>query len=256
MIATAALTAIPTYYAAPWATRKLINTVLPPNLRAEAEAELNNPEQFSKFRNRVTAASALLATLAHAYTTYTPSKGWGSFTKWSSAKDLSSNLNLLQKEAIYYNPTPSAFADPRTGYTVNNLPPGSFPPIPFNENTAPLYGVGSSSIGGDVDALIETPIVPLRHASELILNDKYLNPRQKGVILNIFENARGEGKSGLVSVTDLASAAVRAGLGYAAGSTAGLVLGSLFALPTPVTQQLSRMGGIANAVINTGVVGI
>ncbi len=261
-LAMSAAAAIPAYFLAPWLGRKFINTAVPEKYRAEAMEEFEQPENLRRLRGRAAGIAALLTGMAHLYTSYTPARGMSSLASWGSGlggtsvgSAMPKNASLMSKQALQYYMSAPAFSDTRTGFSSVNAPAGMMPAIPLNANTAPLFGMGSA-IGGDVDALIETPIVPLRHAEELIENDPYLNPRQKGIILNIFDKTDTGGRSGLVSVSDLASAGVRAGLGYAGGAAAGLVLGSIFGLPTSVTQQLSRVGGIANAVINTGIVGI
>jgi hypothetical protein len=59
----------------------------------------------------------------------------------------------------------------------------------------------------------------------------------------------------LISGKDLARGAVRAGVGYGAAFALGQTVGKIFDLPEPLTDRMSRIGGIAGAIINTGVFG-
>ena len=112
-------------------------------------------------------------------------------------------------------------------------------------------------------ALMGTPVIPLNltvdripvnHARELLQNDPFLSMDQKGQVLAIIDNAGYNTRTGKASTTDLAAGAIRAGFGLVGGAVAGYVLGSLFALPTAVTRTLSLAGGIAGALVNTGVI--
>jgi len=112
-------------------------------------------------------------------------------------------------------------------------------------------------------ALMGTPVIPLNftvdripvnHAREVLQNDPFLSTDQKGQVLAIIDNAGYNNKTGKASTTDLAAGAIRAGFGLAGGAVAGYVLGNLFAMPTAVTRALSLAGGVAGALLNTGVV--
>jgi hypothetical protein len=259
----AGLTAIPAYYAAPWLGKKMIQTVVPEKYRQEAMEDFENPENQKNLRWKAAGVAAALTGLGHLGMSYNPGrKGINSLTSWypgeAERKELEMEKpameTLMAKESLQYFLNAPAFGDSRIFGTANGVQ--GMPPVALNQNTAPLFGIGNSSSFGDTTSLLNTPVVPLNHSSELIETDPYLNNRQKGVILNIFDHTAEGGRSGLVSASDLASGAVRAGFGYGAGSVAGLVLGSLFSLPTRVTQKLSQIGGIANAVVNTGIVGV
>ena len=260
-LAMAGLAAIPAYYGAPYVWRKFINTAVPEKYREEALKEFEEPENQKNLRWRSAGLAAALVGLGHLGISYNPArKGLNSLTSWEPGKEELAEMNApmqkeqMAKEALQYFLNAPAFGDPRIFGTANGVP--GMPPVALNADTAPLFGIGNAGNLGDSDSLINTPVVPLSHAEELIETDPYLNNRQKGVILNIFDHTDQGGRSGLVSAGDLASAAVRAGLGYGGGAIAGLVLGSLFSLPTRVTQKLSQIGGIANAIVNTGIVGV
>jgi hypothetical protein len=111
--------------------------------------------------------------------------------------------------------------------------------------------------------LMGTPVIPLNftvdripveHTRELLQNDPFLSTRQKGQVLAIIDNTGYNTQTGNASMTDLTAGAIRAGFGLAGGAVAGYVLGNLFLLPTTVTRALSLAGGVAGALINTGVV--
>jgi hypothetical protein len=137
---------------------------------------------------------------------------------------------------------------------------------------ASLLGRGMADIGAYAGylmpkeaqhALMGTPVIPLNftvdripldHTREVLQNDPFLSMDQKGQALAIIDNTGYNTKTGKASASDLAAGAIRAGFGLAGGAVAGYVLGSLFALPTAVTRSLSLAGGVAGALINTGVV--
>lgn len=113
------------------------------------------------------------------------------------------------------------------------------------------------------NALAGTPTIPLNltadaipvdHMQELLLKDPYMTTDQKGQALAIVHNTGYDTKSGKTSVADLAKGAIHAGFGLAGGLVAGHVMGKLFSLPMPVTRALSATGGIAGALLNTGIV--
>jgi hypothetical protein len=258
---TAGLTAIPAYYAAPWLGRKMIQTAVPEQYRQEALQEFEDPKNQKNLRWKAAGITAAITGLGHLGISYNPArKGVNSLTSWYPDEAEQAEMEkpametLMAKEALQYFLNAPAFGDSRIFGTANGVP--GMPPVALNQNTAPLFGIGNSNDFNDTTSLLNTPVVPLSHSSELIETDPYLNNRQKGVILNIFDHTAEGGRSGLVSARELASGAVRAGFGYGAGSVAGLVLGSIFSLPTRVTQKLSQIGGIANAVVNTGIVGV
>lgn len=106
------------------------------------------------------------------------------------------------------------------------------------------------------NALLDAPIIPLKHSKDLIWSDPYLSGRQKNIGTGVFDEAAGGKESGLISGSDIAKVLVRGGAGYLAGSFAGRTVANLFSLPPSATSVLSRGGGIATALINTGIVGL
>lgn len=116
--------------------------------------------------------------------------------------------------------------------------------------------IGYYDSPGDSNALLNAPIIPLQHSKDLIWRDPYLNNRQKNVGTGVFEEAASGQSSGLISGGDIAKVLIRGGLGYAVGSFAGRTAANLFSLPPTATNALSRSGGIATALINTGIVGL
>ena len=107
---------------------------------------------------------------------------------------------------------------------------------------------------GEFNALLTADTIPLDHARELIWDDPFLNSKQKGQVGAVFANTGENTETGRTSTANLAAGAIRAGFGLGGGLVAGHVLGKLFSLPTPVTRALSYTGGIAGALINSGVV--
>ena len=101
-------------------------------------------------------------------------------------------------------------------------------------------------------AVMAQDMIPLDHAKEIVANDRFLTSGQKAAIGTIFDSTPD--KTGDVSMADITSGAVRAGLGFAGGAIAGYALGKIFALPASVTRAASITGGLANALRTSGLI--
>jgi hypothetical protein len=87
---------------------------------------------------------------------------------------------------------------------------------------------------------------------DLINQDPFLKPPAKGAAGFIVEGA-APGGSGLVSGRDIMRSAIHAGAGYVGAYLFGKAIGSIVGLPPDVVEDISKKGGIAGAVLNTGV---
>lgn len=94
--------------------------------------------------------------------------------------------------------------------------------------------------------------VPVRASVDLINRDEFLRPYEKIRVGGILEGA--EGGSGMVSRQDLWQSAVRTGAEFVPAYLFGQGVGKILSLPPVVTDRLSVVGGLANAIRTTGVI--
>ena len=95
-------------------------------------------------------------------------------------------------------------------------------------------------------------MIPIHQGRQLILRDPFLADTHKRDIDNVLANT-GEGDSGSISGFDIATTAVKAGIGLAAGIAFGKTMGNLFSMGTAQTNRLSNIGAVAGALYNTGI---
>jgi hypothetical protein len=95
-------------------------------------------------------------------------------------------------------------------------------------------------------------VIPVNQGRALIQRDPFLTQHNKARVDYLLRNA-GEGDSGSISGHDLATTAVKAGIGIAAGIAFGKTMGNLFSMNTAQTDRLSNIGAFAGALYNTGV---
>lgn len=94
---------------------------------------------------------------------------------------------------------------------------------------------------------------PANYTKQQIENDPYMGPMAKAVAVDLIDNA-SRGKSGLITWSNIANAAVGAGIGYASGSLFGKTLDAVFGGLSPKThKRLQQTGTVAGLLMNTGV---
>ena len=84
-------------------------------------------------------------------------------------------------------------------------------------------------------------------------NAAIMGPELNRGINQGFQYASGGLGAGLISTNDLIKSLTRVGIGYGAGKVLGSVLGTIFAQPPHIKEQLGSIGGIGGAVINSGI---
>jgi hypothetical protein len=94
--------------------------------------------------------------------------------------------------------------------------------------------------------------VPIKHTIDLLNQDPFLTVGQKDFSTHVVQGAEMDG-SGLTSGKKLARSALRAGVGFGTAYAFGKTLGNVLSLPKPATERLSRVGGLAAAVVTTGI---
>ena len=123
---------------------------------------------------------------------------------------------------------------------------------PYHSGRTPL--LPKSAGFGDLDNPFLGERIPVKHSIDLINSDPFLTFDQKAQTEAVIANAE-QRRSGLVSGKALASSALRLGAGFVPAYYFGKGVGSLLALPPDTTRTLSRIGGIAGAVLNSGIIG-
>ena len=112
------------------------------------------------------------------------------------------------------------------------------------------FKAGSDQSTQSMDDPFYSKRIPVSYTVDLIRSDPFLTPPAKGAAEFL---VTGKSDSGLISGKDLMQTAVQAGVGYGAAYMFGKVLGSVMSLPKSTVDSLANKGGIAAAIINTGV---
>jgi hypothetical protein len=97
--------------------------------------------------------------------------------------------------------------------------------------------------------------IPVASSMKLIdSNAQAMGQEVAGAINNGLNTASGGLGAGLISTESLIKGLTRAGFGYAGGNRLGAVLGTVFAQPPQVKEQLKNVMGIAGIVLNSGII--
>lgn len=96
------------------------------------------------------------------------------------------------------------------------------------------------------------PDIDLDDSRNLVLNDLYMDPIDKGRVDTVLA-AADEDEDHLISQFDLSKSALKAGLGFVPSYFAGSVFGKTLKLPDPVRKRVSLLGGVAGAALNSGL---
>ena len=97
-----------------------------------------------------------------------------------------------------------------------------------------------------------TENVPVHQARNIIHRDPFLSLGDKVTVDGII-GGTPEGDSGMTSGFSLTDTAIKAGVGAVAGFAFGKTMGNLFSLEDESIDRLSRYGGVAGAIYNTGI---
>jgi len=227
------------YYGAPLLSRFLIKRLMPfrsPAERAELEDEFNNSPDAKS--NRLMLAGAL---------------GLAGAALPMQNLDFSSGIGGVAKSGFdpnYYKKNPHiAKTRADAARAANTNKPYKSLSRMFQSGRQPMMQKQHSL--GFQDAFAAER-VPISYSMDLINGDPFLTLPEKEFTNMLLEGAEGS-NSGLVSGKDLAGSAIRSGVGFGAAYAFGTGVGKLLALPTPVTKRLSAIGGIAGAVLNSGI---
>lgn len=94
--------------------------------------------------------------------------------------------------------------------------------------------------------------IPVYYSRLLVEQDPFLAPEAKEVTKGLLSQASG-GPVGMVSGRQLLKAAVKAGAGYATAYLFGRGLASVLGADPETSNKVSKLGGIAAAVMNSGI---
>lgn len=97
---------------------------------------------------------------------------------------------------------------------------------------------------------ISKPNIGMSSSVGLVQADPYLNPVQKAQAITMLQRANNNKLQGLLSLSQLAGAAADLGIGAAAGSAFGSILG----LPSRAKRRFSQTGGLAGFLMSRGIV--
>jgi len=105
--------------------------------------------------------------------------------------------------------------------------------------------------GGFIDFEKET--IPVSASLSYVSADPFLDPMAKVHTEDIISGAENS-TSGLISKRQLAQSAIRLGAGFAPAYAFGKTVGGILSLPSPVVGRVSKIGGLAAAILNSGIV--
>jgi hypothetical protein len=97
------------------------------------------------------------------------------------------------------------------------------------------------------------PTIPLHSSLALIHGDEYLNPFQRSSAGSLLLQAQGANKAPAFSRDDLVQSGIDKGLDFTRAYAFGQGVGWLLGLPEPLTSRISKAGGLANAIIRSGI---
>lgn len=109
----------------------------------------------------------------------------------------------------------------------------------------------NQKIGGYDDPFHKENI-PISYAEDVINRDPFLSRGQKGATNMLLEGSEGSG-SGLTSGRKLMRSALQAGVGFGTAYLFGNTAGKVLSLSPDITRRLSTVGGVAGALVNTGI---
>jgi len=94
--------------------------------------------------------------------------------------------------------------------------------------------------------------IPIKYTMDTIAQDPFLSMGQKEYTNSLVHGSESS-DSGVTSQKSLMRSALHAGIGFGSAYAFGKAIGSIFALPQDITKRLSNVGGVAGAIINTGI---
>ena len=139
------------------------------------------------------------------------------------------------------------------------LPPATTPPAVSRMGRASdelqqmhKYQSDKSAFYMGADDELDQEVIPVNYSSLLVDSDPFLAPEAKQVTIGLLHKANGA-DAGFTSGRKLFKAAVKAGAGFGAAYMFGRGLTSVLGAGTEVSKKLSKIGGVAAAVVNSGI---
>lgn len=116
-----------------------------------------------------------------------------------------------------------------------------------------LFDPMSQKIGSTGFIGFEQEAIPVSASLRYVAEDTYLDPMLKRHTEDIISGAENT-TSGLISKRQLAQSAIRLGAGFAPAYAFGKTVGGILSLPSPIVGRVSKIGGLAAAILNSGIV--
>jgi len=129
------------------------------------------------------------------------------------------------------------------------------PPPPMNQQQAEqdLIRMDKQAFGSD-EGYSSYPyyndVIPVHFAVETIRRDPFLLQSNRTIVSGIVGDSGGRGNT---SGFDITTAALKAGASFVPAYLLGQGLGNILAMPAPLVNRMSKIGGVAAAVIGSGV---
>lgn len=102
-------------------------------------------------------------------------------------------------------------------------------------------------------AFDNTSSIPVQGAMDMFWDDPHLSHPERTYAAGLVSAANQDQPYGVLSPSDLALGAVRAGVSFGIAKSFANVVGNAMKLPSDVRDRMSNAGGIAAAVMSTGI---
>lgn len=125
----------------------------------------------------------------------------------------------------------------------------------------PNWGVASGETAlpadlgkeGSWESGFSRPSISLNESRRLVNGDPFLKDYQKQAVSSVFNNITSGG--GIISQKQLAGTALKMGASFVPAYMFGRGVGAILGLPAPTAERISKIGGLAAAVNNSGIIG-
>jgi len=135
----------------------------------------------------------------------------------------------------------------------NTSKPKASPASPYKDNSympAPVPTLDLSLGNKDASVRITPNIIDKRQAINYIVTDPVLYDSNKRKVASLIQTSS---PNRWTTPAQIGYTAIKAGAGFGAGYMLSQGLGSILAMPTPLVRRMSTTGGIASAVIGSGI---
>ena len=137
---------------------------------------------------------------------------------------------------------------------------------PNNPDRAAAYGAGpagpseleqatemkEAALDGSRDLIpgYYLKLVPVPAVTTMVREDPVLFEQNKDRLIRVVDHSGWHGKTNGLSITDTA---IKAGVGFGSAYAFGNIVGRMLAMPPPLRDRLSLLGGLGTAVVASGI---